>query len=139
MNEATKAANAALKAKMDAAGYTEQEQILGTLTAEFKAALAMVESVRHPMAVVAVMAISSTVSKILAYTTKQLGGGDSDGSVKMAHRVVAVSDMVMDDCMRRALGDCDPECEGQSGEQSAPGAVISLESFRRPTEAKDIN
>lgn len=133
--EAMKAANAALKAKLDAAGYTEQEQVLGTLVAEFKAALAMVEAMRHPLARVSVMAISGTVSKLLAYMTKQLGG-DGDGSIKMAHRVVAVSDMVTEDCMRRALGDCD---HGEQPEQSAPGAVIALESFRRPTEAKDIN
>lgn len=135
--EAMKAANAALKAKMDAAGYTEQEQVLGTLVAEFKAALAMVEAVPHPMAFVSVMAISGTVSKMLAYMTRQLSDGDKDCSTAMAHRVVAVCDMVMADCVHRArteLGEQSDEPPVLDG-----GQIVHLESFRRPTDAKDIN
>ena len=138
--------NEALKARLDAGGFTLDEQILGTVCAEFKAAMAMqAAGSRGPMGLMASMALSSTFAKVMALSCKAHAGADKSG--EMAHRVVAVSDIVSEVCEAQARKDCgidDCEAHGgdaQPGEQPAvPGAgIINLAEFRRPTEAKDIN
>ena len=136
-----KEANAALKARLDAAGYTHDEQILGSVCAEFKAALAMqAAGSSGPMGMMAGLALSSAFSKAMALMCKAHAG---DQSGDMARRVVAVSDIVCEVCEAQARKDCgldDGDTEQpQSDGPAVPASVISLESFRRPTEAKDIN
>lgn len=134
--------SADLKAKLDAAGFTEQEQILGTMTAEFKAGLGLLRAARGepPLLLMATMALSGTFSKLLAYVTK-----DKD----LAMKVVTVSDMVFEAAYGQAATDCPihgsagcPDDE-QSGEQPRPSGAPHLSIVRLdgagPTDAKDIN
>jgi hypothetical protein len=124
-----------LQEQLTAEGYTADEQILGAYTAEFKAGLALLASQPNPTTMLCMLTLSATMSKVLAHATKD---------VKTAKRVTQVSDRIAAAVRGEEKGDdfCGaPDCEGgHAGEQSdLPAGVVALESFRRPTEAKDIN
>lgn len=144
--------NAALKAKLDAAGYTEQEQMVGSVTAECNAALQSLKML-GPRGILPFMMLSKTMAKTLAHL--------SDAHDLSAARVVAVSEIVGEACMSHAQaelsamvggvklplggatggeqsGDChDADCPVHGA--SAGGAPLGDLDFTRPTKPTDIN
>jgi hypothetical protein len=126
--------NEELKAKLDAAGYTENEQILGTMTAEVKAAIDLTRAMgRSPLMALPIMALSSTVVRVLAFTSGKL---DAD-----PRRIVAVSDIVGEACFNKAAETMNAEGfpiprPAQSG--SSVPASAPLDASPAAT-AKDIN
>jgi hypothetical protein len=120
-----------LQAQLTAEGFTAEEQTLGAYTAEFKAGLALLATEPNPTTMLCMLTLSATMAKVLAHATKD---------VATAKRVTTVSDRIA--AAVRGSDNCGaPDCEGgHDGEQSElPPGVVALESFRRPTEAKDIN
>lgn len=85
--------NADLKAKLVAAGFTEQEQLAGMVTAEFKAALMLLKTL-GPSGALPFFALSTAFSKAMAHWT--------DAVNLESARVVSVSEIVGEACMAHA-------------------------------------
>jgi predicted amidohydrolase len=118
--------------KLAAAGFTEQEQIVGALTAEFKAAL---DLLKHGPRMLGYLAVSSAGSKVIAEL------GYMKGLDPL--RVIASSEMigaaVMENAEQMLAGLKIKLGEEQSGEQSAVGGVPPHLDATPAPSAKDIN
>lgn len=108
--------NAMLRAKLVEAGVTSKNaHLLGTMTAEFKAALqmtqaAMKESGVSPLALMMPMlALSATFGRLLTFTSEKLN--------VLPEEIITVSEIVGSECLKRAEAQF-PEMEQSAGEQS---------------------
>ena len=143
--------HAALKAKLDAAGFNEAEQEVGGITAECNAALQLLKML-GPRGMLPFLALSRTMTKALARLSEAY---DVSGE-----RCVAVSEIVGEACLKHAeaqlaemMGGVKLPLGGAAGEQSGgdchdadcpvhgTGAAMPVGDldFTRPTKPTDIN
>lgn len=91
--QTTQEFNAALTARLNAEGFTQQEQALGQITAECRAALQMLK-VGGPRNTVPFMALSTTFAKLLSLVSEKM--------VVDGERIVAASTIIGEAAMARA-------------------------------------
>ena len=123
--------NEMLRAKLAAAGVTNKEaHLLGTITAEFKAALQMTqaavkESGASPLALMLPMlALSTTFGRLLTFASEKLN--------VLPEEIITVSEIIGSECMKRA------EAEFSEMEQSAGEQPARLEP-NGPTDPSQVN
>lgn len=128
--------NKSLKARLVGEGYTQAEQVLGTICAEFKSGLKMLTHMCGRDGMLPSMMLSSTMAKLIGEASRAMGATDPK-------RIITVSDIVLAACnaegerlhAEHAAG-C-PDC-GQSQSGIVMAARAGLDDLPA-TDPKDIN